>query len=87
MGNSSDEACTSSPQSVGGPRAGETGGGSTGSPMRARILAGTVHDETDAELSAIPLGRGFCTARHLAMRTLPRFSERGPARAFSPMTQ
>ncbi len=30
--------CTSSPQSVGGPRAGETGGGSTGSPMWARML-------------------------------------------------
>ena len=30
--------CTSSPQSVGGPRAGETGGGSSGSPRCGRIF-------------------------------------------------
>jgi hypothetical protein len=30
--------CTSSPQSVGGPRAGETGGGSSGSPRCVRIF-------------------------------------------------
>jgi hypothetical protein len=30
--------CTSSPQSVGGPRAGDTGGGSSGSPRWVRIF-------------------------------------------------
>ena len=30
--------CTSSPQSVGGPRAGDTGGGSGGSPRWVRIF-------------------------------------------------
>jgi hypothetical protein len=30
--------CTSSPQSVGGPRAGDTGGGSSGSPRASRIF-------------------------------------------------
>ena len=30
--------CTSSPQSVGGPRAGDTGGGSNGSPRCVRIF-------------------------------------------------
>jgi len=38
MASRSSCICTSSPQSVGGPRAGEIDGGSSGSPRCVRIL-------------------------------------------------
>ena len=53
--------CTSSAQSVGGPRAGDTGGGSSGSPRCARILR--MGPGSGLRLSVAAAPRGVTVAR------------------------